>query len=183
MDKKVVRLVYCAIFTTLTIVGAFIRIPIPLVPFTMQYIFTMLAGALLGRKLGAISIGMYVILGLAGLPIFAKGGGIGYIFNPSFGYIIGFVIGAYVTGYIIDKHGTEKISWILIANYAGMVIVYTLGVIHLYVIKDFYLNQPIGIWPLFLNGVFLTIPSDIILCYIGAFIVKRLRPTVQRAIY
>ena len=90
-------MVYCALFTALIAVGAFIRVPVPVVPFTLQYLFTMLAGLLLGSRRGAVSVAVYVLLGLAGLPIFTEGGGLGYIFKPSFGYLVGFCVGAYQT--------------------------------------------------------------------------------------
>lgn len=93
----------CALFTTLTAVGAFIKIPVPVVPFTLQFLFTTMAGLLLGKRLGALSVAVYVALGLAGLPIFAEGGGLGYLFRPSFGYLIGFCAGAWVTGAIAEK--------------------------------------------------------------------------------
>ena len=78
----------CSLFTALTAVGAFIKIPIPVVPFTLQFLFTILAGLLLGARLGAVSMGAYAFLGLAGLPIFAEGGGFWYVLKPSFGYIL-----------------------------------------------------------------------------------------------
>ena len=98
MTSETRSLVYCALFTALIAVGAFIKIPIPVVPFTLQYLFTMLAGILLGSRLGSLSVLAYMILGLIGLPIFSEGGGIGYVFKPSFGYIIGFCVGTFVTG-------------------------------------------------------------------------------------
>ena len=70
---KTRSLVYCALFTALIAVGAFIKIPIPVVPFTLQYLFTMLAGILLGSRLGSLSVLAYMILGLIGLPIFFRG--------------------------------------------------------------------------------------------------------------
>lgn len=97
----------CALFTTLTAVGAFIKIPVPVVPFTLQFLFTTMAGLLLGKRLGALSVAVYVALGLAGLPIFAEGGGLGYLFRPSFGYLIGFCAGAWVTGAIAEKGGRK----------------------------------------------------------------------------
>lgn len=69
---KTRSLVYCALFTALIAVGAFIKIPIPVVPFTLQYLFTMLAGILLGSRLGSLSVLAYMILGLIGLPIFQR---------------------------------------------------------------------------------------------------------------
>ena len=87
---KTKDLVLCAMFVALIAVGAFIKVPVPVVPFTLQFLFTMLAGLLLGPGNGALAVVIYIVLGLAGLPIFTQGGGPGYIFQPSFGYIIGF---------------------------------------------------------------------------------------------
>ena len=83
-----------------------------MVPFTLQFLFTTLAGLLLGSKLGTISVVAYTLLGLAGLPIFSEGGGIWYIFKPSFGYIIGFCIGTYVTGLIAEKMKEYEPFWV-----------------------------------------------------------------------
>ena len=93
--SKTKQLVFCSLFTALIAVGAFIKIPVPVVPFTLQYLFTMLAGLILGPRLGTISVAAYMLLGLAGLPIFTEGGGLWYVLKPSFGYIIGFCIGTY----------------------------------------------------------------------------------------
>ena len=92
---KTKGVIYCGLFTALIAVGAFIKIPIPVVPFTLQYLFTMLAGLLLGSRLGTVSVLSYMLLGLAGLPIFSEGGGLWYVFKPSFGYIIGFAVGTF----------------------------------------------------------------------------------------
>ena len=61
---KTKSIIYCGLFTALIAVGAFIKIPIPVVPFTLQYLFTMLAGLLLGSRRGSLSVIAYVILGL-----------------------------------------------------------------------------------------------------------------------
>ena len=82
MQNKTRDMILCAMFVALIAVGAFIKVPVPVVPFTLQYLFTMLAGLLLGAKKGALTVGVYILLGLFGLPIFAQGGGIGYIFQP-----------------------------------------------------------------------------------------------------
>lgn len=88
---RTVDLILCALFAALIAVGAFIKIPIPGVPFTLQVLFTTLAGLLLGSRMGAVSVAIYIILGLAGVPIFTGGGGIGYVVYPTFGYLIGFL--------------------------------------------------------------------------------------------
>ena len=82
-------MVLCGMFAALVAIGAFIQIPVPYMDyFTLQFFFVLLAGLILGADKGAISVGCYVLLGLVGVPIFAAGGGIGYIFRPSFGYLL-----------------------------------------------------------------------------------------------
>ena len=63
---KTKSMIYCGLFTALIAAGAFIKIPVPVVPFTLQYLFTMLAGLFLGSRKGMISVVAYMLLGLAG---------------------------------------------------------------------------------------------------------------------
>ena len=151
------NMILCALFAALIAVGAFIKIPVPVVPFTLQYLFTMLSGLMLGSKWGLAAVGIYIALGLAGLPVFAQGGGIGYVLQPSFGYIIGFALGAFVA-----------------ASFAGLFLVYFIGMLYYYLISKFYLNTPIGLWPLFLYCFILAVPGDIILSVLGAVLAKRI---------
>lgn len=172
--KDIKGLMYCAIFAALIAVGAFIKIPIPVVPFTLQLLFTMLAGLLLGGKLGGLAVSIYVLMGLIGFPVFTQGGGFTYIFNPSFGYLIGFIIGAYITGTIANQEKNPGIKRLLLANFVGLFIVYFFGMIHCYVINVFYLGNVMSLWTLFLYCFILAVPGDIILCILGAVLGKRL---------
>ena len=78
------KLVYTALLAALTAAGAFIRIPIGISVITLQFLFTAMAGVLLGPGGGALSQGVYVALGLVGLPSFTAGGGFGDVLRPSF---------------------------------------------------------------------------------------------------
>lgn len=176
---KTKDMVLCALFVALIAAGAFIKIPIPVVPFTLQYLFTMMAGLLLGGKLGFCAVGAYIFLGLLGLPIFAQGGGIGYVFQPSFGYIIGFAVGAYLTGQIAGQREKPGYGLLLTANLAGLAVVYLFGMVYYYLMSNFYLDDPIGLWPLFLYCFILAVPGDIALCILGAILGKRLIPLVK----
>ena len=101
---KTKDLVICSLFTALVAAGAFIRIPVLYMDyFTLQFLFVLLAGILLGSRLGMLSVTIYVLLGLFGFPIFAAGGGINYVLRPSFGYLIGFVCAAFVCGLVLEK--------------------------------------------------------------------------------
>lgn len=167
-------------FIALISVGAFIKIPVPFVPFTLQYLFTMLAGVLLGGKNGLISVGTYIFLGLIGLPIFAQGGGLSYVLQPTFGYIIGFGIASFATGTIANKVSRPGYKRLLIANFVGLLIVYLIGMVYFYFMSNFYLEEPIGFVPLFIYCFILAIPGDIVLCILGAFLGKRLIPIIHK---
>ncbi len=177
---KAQELVYCGIFTALIAVGAFIKVPVPVVPFTLQFLFTMLAGLLLGSRMGAVSVAVYMLLGLAGLPIFTEGGGIWYVLKPSFGYIIGFCIGAYVTGKMAEKMRKLTMAGYLLANFTGLFIVYGTGMMYYYIICNYVIDTPIGVWPLFLYCFLLAVPGDICLCILAALLAKRIRPMAFR---
>ncbi|MDS1029744.1 biotin transporter BioY [Bacillota bacterium LX-D] len=174
------NMILCALFAALIAVGAFIKIPIPVVPFTLQFLFTNLAGLLLGKRYGAISVGVYIAVGLLGLPVFTNGGGIGYIFQPTFGYIIGFMAGTWLTGYIAEKSQIPTFKRLLLAGFAGLVIVYLLGMLYYYIIANYYMNSPLGVWSLILYCFILAVPGDIIICFASAILAKRLIPIMKR---
>lgn len=178
--EKTGNLIMCAMFVALIVAGTFIRIPVPVVPFTLQFLFTMLAGLLLGGKLGFVSVGVYIIMGLLGLPVFAEGGGIAYILKPSFGYIIGFAVASYVTGVIANQVQNPGYKRLLTANFLGLGIVYLFGMVYYYCMSNFYLGSPIGLWPLFLYCFILAVPGDIALCILGAVLGKRLIPVMKK---
>lgn len=182
MKKRITiqEMTMCAMFTVLIAVGAFIKVPIPVIPFTLQFLFTMMSGLLLGGRLGGISVTIYAVLGLIGLPIFAEGGGFWYVLKPSFGYIIGFAVGSYVTGKMVEKLKTLSFGKILVANFVGLFIVYGMGMIYYYIVCNFVIDTPIGLWPLFLYCFLLAVPGDICLCFLAAFLVKQIKPVLWK---
>ena len=170
------EIILCGLFTALSAIGAFIKIPVPVVPFTLQLLFTMLAGIFLGGRLGAVSVGIYVLLGLIGVPVFVEGGGPGYILQPTFGYLVGFILGSYLTGCIAGGENCPSYKRLLAANFAGLVVVYTCGLLYCYFISNFYLGKALSVWMLFLYGFVLAVPGDIMLCILAAILGKKLVP-------
>lgn len=71
--KSTLSLVMIAMFAALTAIGAFIKVPLPVVPFTLQIVFVLLAGSLLGSRNGLLSQSVYIGIGLVGLPVFTQG--------------------------------------------------------------------------------------------------------------
>ena len=137
--NKTRELVFCGLFTALIAVGAFIKVPVPVCPFTLQLLFTTLAGLLLGARLGLVAVTVYLVLGLMGVPVFTEGGGPGYVLQPTFGYLIGFALGAWLTGFIARSVPAPSLKRLLAANFAGLAVVYALGMIYVYIINNFYL--------------------------------------------
>lgn len=172
--------VLCALFTALIVVGAFLRIPVPVVPFTLQFLFTTLAGMLLGGGRGALSVACYILLGLAGFPVFAAGGGVAYVFQPSFGYLIGFCLGAYVTGKITKNVPHPSVKRLFAASFSGLFVVYALGMAYCWAISRFYLGDAMTVRTLLLYCFLLPVPGDLLLCAVAAGLGKRLLPIVQQ---
>ena len=82
----------CGVFAALVAVGAFIKVVIPTgadtMNFTLQWLFVMLAAYLLGSRRAFTSLGVYLLIGLAGVPIFARGGGPAYLLRPNLRYML-----------------------------------------------------------------------------------------------
>lgn len=180
MMERTKNLVLMALFTALIAVGAFIRIPIPVIPFTLQVFFTTLAGILLGKKYGTLSVVAYVCIGLIGIPVFTNGGGPSYLFQPTFGYLIGFCIGTFVTGAIAHQVSSPSMKRLLAANFCGLILIYLCGMVYYWFIASYYLDTEIGLWTLFLYCFLMTIAGDIVSCIFAAFLGKRLIPILHK---
>lgn len=177
---KTENLILCGLFTALIAVGAFIRVPVPFVPFTLQVLFVFLAGILLGKKLGAISALLYMILGLIGIPIFTQGGGLGYFLQPTFGYIIGFCIASYVVGLLSERDSKPSVKKLFSINLIGLAIVYATGVVYFYNLKNYVLGESTSMWTVFIYGAVMCAPGDIVLCLIAGSLGKRLKPLLKK---
>lgn len=177
---KIRNLVLVALFTALTAVGAFIKIPMPVSAISLQTMFSVLAGMLLGPWLGALSQALYVAMGLIGLPIFTAGGGPGYIFQPSFGYLIGLIPAAIMSGLIIRKAKELKFHTVLLASLC-IFAVYVTGLPYLYLMRNLYLQNAISMDAALLYGFLVFIPGDLLKCAVAAFLVAKLRPVLINA--
>ena len=122
-------------FVIMTALGAHVRIPLPWtpVPVTLQTFFVSLAGATLGPALGPASQALYLLLGVAGLPVFAGGGsGVGYVLTgPTTGYLIGFIAASALVGWLIRRREAPGAAWILFSMAAGSLTIYACGVLWL----------------------------------------------------
>ena len=157
---KTRTLILTALFAALTAVGAFLKIPFPLAAITLQFFFTAMAGTLLGKKYGALSQAVYVLLGLVGVPIFALGGGFSYIFQPTFGFLLGLIPAAWVIGSIAKRPLTFRRS--VIAMLAGLAVLYAIGVPYMALIANGYLGKGLTFWQVLKNGMLIYLPGDLL---------------------
>lgn len=173
-----------ALFAALIVVGAFIKIDIPLplytMHFTLQWLFVLLAGFLLGAKLGAISVIVYILIGLSGVPVFAAGGGLGYVLRPGFGFLLGFILAAYLIGYISEKLKTTKILSLLIPATVGLFAYYFVGAVYFYLIKNLYVGEAVSFAVVVVQYCLITVIPDFILCVMAASLAAQLMPTFKR---
>ncbi len=170
------ELVLCSLFSALIAVGAWIQIPVPLMDyFTLQFFFVLLAGMLLGARLGMLSAAVYVGAGLLGFPLFAAGGGIGYVFRPSFGYLLGFVAAAFTAGRVCERISALTFRTAFGGAVAGMLVTYTIGFLYKYSLLNFYLGEPSPFYVILLSAFPLDIPGDFVLCVIAAKLAPRLK--------
>ena len=117
---------------------------------------------------------------ICGVPVFTEGGGPSYIFQPTFGYLIGFIAGAWLTGWISERSGDFSFGKTLFANLAGLLVVYLFGMVYVYIINNFYLGTPIGVWPVVLYCFVLAVPGDICLCILAAMLASRLKRAIGK---
>ena len=169
-------MVYSALMATLTAVGAYIVIPIGPVPIVLQNLFVMLAGLLLGGRWALTSVGVYLLAGAIGLPVFAGGtGGIGKFVGPTGGYLVGFAAAAYIIG-IISQRGKGRTGIDILAMAAGTLVIYAFGVPWLKAVTGMSFSKAAAV------GMVPFIPGDALKIAVAIPIVRALRPIIAGTI-
>jgi biotin transport system substrate-specific component len=176
-------LTLASMFVALMAVGANITSIVPFlvvggVPITLQTFFGILAGLVLGSRLGTIATTVYAFVGLVGVPVFAQfSGGIGTLLKPTFGFILSFILTAYVTGKLAEKHKT--VSAFIIAALIGTAINYLIGTNWMYFAYKFWADAPDGFtYSMAWLWMIAPLPKDIILAIVAGLMAHRLERTV-----
>ena len=173
ISRQLHMTVYASLFAALTAAGAYLSIPIGPVPINLQTLFVLLAGLLLGRRWGAAGIGVYLLAGAIGFPVFAGGtGGIGKIIGPTGGYLIGFFFAVYIIGLISEIK--RSVAMDLLAMIAGTLIIYVFGVAWLMVVTNMNLDKALA------AGLFPFLPGDGLKIVAAFFLARTIRPVMNR---
>lgn len=181
---RALDITYVAMFAALMAIGAnatsFIAIgPVPL---TLQTFFAILAGALLGSRLGSLSMIVYTLIGFIGVPVFAAmSNGFTAITKPSFGFIISFIILAYVTGKIIEAKGKPTLATFFIACFVGLILNYVIGTTYLYASLKYFLGMEdltyIGAWKMMVLFLY----KDIAVTVLAALLCPKIYKAVNKS--
>jgi biotin transport system substrate-specific component len=131
-----------------------VRLPLPFtpVPLTGQTLGVLLVGAALGSRRGAASLGLYLALGLLGLPVFTGwGSGLAHLAGPTGGYLLGFILAAFVVGWLCERKLDRRWTTAIIPFLAGEILIYLCGLSWLAVFVGTERVLAAGLWP-FLPG-------------------------------
>ncbi|WP_347549989.1 biotin transporter BioY [Pseudalkalibacillus hwajinpoensis] len=181
---KTIDLVYAGMFAALMAVGANIAqfLVVGGVPITLQTFFAILAGLLLGSRLGSISMIVYTLVGLAGAPVFAQfTGGPGVIFKPTFGFILSYILVAYVVGKIVESKAIPSMRTFMIAGFVGFILNYVIGTNYMYYAYKLWADAPEGFtYGMAWLWMLAPLPKDIILTIVAALISPRIYRAVSK---
>ena len=175
---KLRMLVFASLFTALIVIGGYLSFAIPLnpIPIVLSDFFVMLAGLFLGASWGAASVGLFLFLGLIGLPVFSGGrAGLAALFGPTGGFLLGFLLGVSLIGWISGK-GKPSLVKDLISLITGNLIIYSMGILWLKLILKVTWGKSLalGLLP-FVPGIMIKIIAAVVLT-------KALRPYFQQLI-
>ena len=152
-----------SLFAGLTAIGGLIRIPMPLVPITMQTFFVYLSGVFLGGRNGPASQFVFLAIGLLGVPVFGKGGGMMYILQPSFGYLIAFPLASWIVGKMAGDHfDSIKLRRYISGSFFGVLAILLMGTIYLWLDMKFITRAPISWKQSLIGGSFIFLPGEIL---------------------
>jgi biotin transport system substrate-specific component len=187
MKLRTTDLTAAAMFVALMAVGANITSIAPFmvvggVPITLQTFFAILAGVVLGSRLGAIAMMVYAFVGLVGVPVFAQfGGGFGTFLKPTFGFIVSYVFTAYITGYIIEKM-KNTVGVFVFASLAGMALNYIFGTNWMYAAYKVWASAPDGFtYKMAWLWMVVPLPKDIILAILAGVMGLRIKRTLSKS--
>ena len=170
----------CALFVALMTIGANVSIPFFPVPLTFQTVISVLSGLLLGWRKGVISMSVYCAIGLVGIPVFTGFGcGFAYVLKPTFGYILGFILSAFVAGFI--ARGNSVPFWrYVVAAVAAFVANYALGIPYFALIWQYYMHSP-SLGEFIVSYNLLYMPKDLALCLLASVLAWRVAPHIRRS--
>ena len=189
--SKTAYLALCGLFAALSAICSYINIPLGFTPIPMNLatLAVFLSGGLLGKKYGPLSIGVYVLMGAAGVPVFAGfQAGIGVLAGPTGGFLIGYILASFIVGLCLDKglssfgkHAASSTRLSSKGHFAlcigvmagGLLCCYALGTLWFAYITN------TGIIAALVSCVLPFVLLDVVKTLVSSVLIMRLRPILQ----
>lgn len=167
------KMVLASLMASLTAASSLLAIPIGPVPITLQSLFVLATGGILGARWGSVSMILYLLLGVAGLPVFAGGtSGVGRLLGPSGGYLFGFVFSAALVGLMAER--LKRRIYLFGATLAGLALIYLLGSSWLSLVGRMPLEKALVL------GVLPFLPGDLLKAFAAALLIARWKARIER---
>lgn len=166
-----------AVCTSVLCVSAYITIPLPFIPvaFTLQVLAVVLVALLLKPAYALIAQTLYTLLGIIGLPVFSGGkGGLGVLFSPTGGFIIGFIVASFLISLLKGKK-ESLVRYILVSVVIGVPAIYIFGIVFYMFYSSSYLMKVITEMTSFFAAI------DVVKCVIGSLLAITLRKALAKA--
>jgi len=172
--EKLRWMVLASLMAALTAVGAYIHVPIGPVPIVLSTLFVLLSGLLLGSRWGLASMFLYLLVGAIGMPVFSGGrGGFAHFLGPTGGYLFGYVLASWLTGFIAERSRGILILEIL-SVLMGSLAIYSLGVPWLKMVTHMS-------WPkTFMVGMIPFLIGDAVKASVALILARAVRPILNR---
>ena len=157
----------------LLVIGSAIALPIGPVPISLQSLVVLTIGITMGKRLGVMAVTVYVIAGLIGLPVFAGlKGGPQYIFAPTFGFIMAFILAAYIVGAGYESSSNMRRYASLMA---ATILIYMIGASYFYLVQSVHLGNSIPFVKVLQLTVLPFVLGDLIKLHIAFFVGGKLK--------
>ena len=168
------RVVLACLMAALTAVGSYLSVPIGPVPIVLTNLFVLLSGLLLGGGWGLGSVGIYLLLGVMGFPVFAGAkGGLAHVLGPTGGYLLGYALSAWIAG-LISERGHRRLLWDIPAVFLGCLAIYLPGIPWLKGVTGVSWSKALMI------GFFPFVIGDVVKASVALFLARAVRPVLDR---
>ena len=182
MENRTRTITRVALFAAVMSISAFVRIPLGTVPLTLQSAAALITGYCLGPVHGAYALLLYTAVGLSGIPVFASGGGPAYVLSPTFGYIIGFTVCAFMTGLLARFNTRESNLLAYLIMIVSLTGIYLPGIAWLIIAMNWIADAPVATSTLIKVGLYIPLTGDLITTLPAALVAVKIRKKLRHSL-
>lgn len=175
------EMMIASLFAALLAVSSQFSILIGPVPHTLQPLVVLLSSLILGGRWSFVSVAVWILLGVFGLPVFAQGkAGAAVLLGPTGGFLLGFALCAYLTGHLFER-GDLTFKRVLFIMFIGLIVVYTIGILGFMVSFEYFLHKPMSWSQAFTLSVAPFFPFDLIKAIMAAYLGLKIHSALLRS--